>query len=73
MKLKHPWKLIGIGFVLVLMGFVLPFLMIIDVIKTSLLLSLLSHGASVTGLLLGLLGTAMITKIHEDKKRHDTF
>jgi hypothetical protein len=55
--------LIGIGFVLVLLGFVLPVLMVIDIIKTSLLLSLLSHGASVSGLILGLVGTIMARNI----------
>jgi hypothetical protein len=66
MKPQNPWTLIGIGFVLVLLGFVLPVLMVIDVIKTSLLLSLLSHGASVSGLILGLMGTIMARKIGGD-------
>ncbi len=63
MKPQNPWKLIGIGFVLVVLGFVLPVLMVIEVIQTSLLLSLLSHGASVSGLILGLVGTMMVRKI----------
>jgi hypothetical protein len=63
MKPQNPWTLIGIGFVLVLLGFVLPVLMIIDIIKTTLLLSLLSHGASVSGLILGLVGTIMARNI----------
>jgi hypothetical protein len=63
MKPQNPWTLIGIGFVLVLLGFVLPVLMVIDIIKTSLLLSLLSHGASVSGLILGLVGTIMARNI----------
>jgi hypothetical protein len=66
MKPQNPWKLIGIGFVLVLLGFVLPVLMVIDVIQTSLLLSLLSHGASVSGLILGLVGTIMARNIGGD-------
>ena len=63
MKPQNPWTLIGIGFVLVLLGFILPVLMVIDIIKTSLLLSLLSHGASVSGLILGLVGTIMARNI----------
>lgn len=66
MKPQNPWKLIGIGFVLVLLGFVLPVLMVIGVIQTSLLLSLLSHGASVSGLILGLVGTIMARNIGGD-------
>lgn len=66
MKPQNPWTLIGLGFVLVLLGFVMPVLMVIDVIQTSLLLSLLSHGASVSGLILGLVGTMMVRKIGKD-------
>jgi len=58
----HPWKIIAIGFVLVLFGFLAPFLMVIKVIEASLLLSFLSHGASVSGLLLGIIGAAMYSR-----------
>lgn len=59
----HPWKIIAIGFVLVLFGFLAPFLMVIKVVKASLLLSFLSHGASVSGLLLGIIGAAMYSRL----------
>jgi len=58
-----PWKIIGIGFVLVLLGFVLPFLMMVRLIPSTLLLNLLAYGASVTGLFLGLIGAAMYVRI----------
>jgi len=64
--------MIGIGFVLVLLGFVMPLLMVIDVIPTNLVLSLLSHAASVTGLILGLLGTIMAREIGNDHE-HDQY
>ena len=70
MKPQSPWKLIGIGFVLVVLGFVLPLLMIIDVIPTSLLLSLVSHGASVSGLILGIAGTIMARQISNDRNQN---
>ena len=54
----RPLRLILIGFVLVLLGAVLPFLMVIRVVETSFLLSFLSYGASVGGLFLGLIGAA---------------
>jgi len=63
MRGMQPWKLIVIGFVLVLMGFVLPFLMVVRVLESSLFLSFLSYGASVGGLLLGLIGAAMYVRI----------
>ena len=59
-----PGKTIAIGFVLVLLGFVLPFLMVLQIIPSSLIVSFLSYGASVAGLLLGLIGAAMYVRIH---------
>ncbi len=54
----HPRNIILIGFVLVLFGFVMPFLMVMRIIQPNLLLSFLSHGASVVGLFLGMIGAA---------------
>jgi hypothetical protein len=59
----HPKKIIAIGFVLVLFGFLAPFLMVIKVIETSYALSFLSHAASVSGLLLGIIGAAMYSRL----------
>lgn len=59
----HPWKIIAIGFILVLFGFLAPFLMVIKVVEASFLLSFLSHGASVSGLLLGIIGAAMYSRL----------
>jgi hypothetical protein len=50
--------IIALGIVLVLFGFFAPFLMVIRVIEPSYALSFVSHGASVGGLLLGLLGVS---------------
>jgi hypothetical protein len=54
-----PLQIILVGFVLVLSGFVLPFLMVIQIIPASFVLSFLSHAASVSGLFLGIIGAAM--------------
>lgn len=54
-----PVRLILIGFILVLFGFVGPLLMIIGIVETSFAFSFLSHAASVSGLFLGVVGTAM--------------
>jgi len=61
----RPVRLILIGFCLVLFGFVGPLLMVIGVVETSFAFSLLSHAASVSGLLLGLIGTAMYAGIRK--------
>jgi hypothetical protein len=57
-----PRTLIILGFFLVLSGFVIPFLMVLRIIQPNLILSFLSYGASVTGLLLGLVGIAWYTR-----------
>ena len=53
-----PGRMIAIGFVLVLFGFVAPFLMAARFIEPSFWLSFLSHAASVGGLFLGMIGSA---------------
>ena len=54
--IANPKRLILIGFILLLIGAVLPFLMILNVVETSFLLSFISHGAQISGLFLGTLG-----------------
>jgi hypothetical protein len=61
--MMHPKKIIAIGFVLVLFGFLAPLLMVLKVIKPTFALSFLSHGASVAGLILGIIGAAMYTRL----------
>jgi hypothetical protein len=56
-RLSPPW-IILLGFVLVMLGFAGPFLMIIGVLEHSLWLNFLSYGASVSGLILGFIGGA---------------
>ena len=64
MRGMQPWKLILIGFVLVLFGAVAPFLMVIQVVESSFILNFLSYGASMVGLFLGLIGAALYVRIH---------
>jgi hypothetical protein len=63
-----PLQLIVLGFVLVLLGFVIPFLMMIRVIEPSFLVGFLSYGASVVGLFLGLIGAAWYTRTKRPKE-----
>jgi hypothetical protein len=55
----HPRTIILVGFVLVLFGFLAPFLMVIKVIQASFVLGFVSYGASVAGLFLGTAGAAL--------------
>jgi uncharacterized membrane protein len=59
MTVMESWKLIAVGFPLVLFGFVGPFLMVLGILPLSYALSFLSFGASVVGLFLGLIGSAL--------------
>jgi len=58
--------MIVIGFVLVLFGFVAPFLMMMRVIEPGFALSFLSHAASVAGLFLGMIGAATYIRARRD-------
>jgi hypothetical protein len=54
----YPKRLILIGFFLALLGFVLPFLMTLHILKTTFFLSFVSWGSTTGGLFLGLIGAA---------------
>ncbi len=66
MRFSQPSMLILMGFFLVLIGFLLPFLMVLGVFQASFWLSFLSHAASISGLFLGTIGAAMIA-VHRRK------
>jgi hypothetical protein len=51
------WLLIALSFVLILAGFLLPFLMVLGVLETDFTLSFSAYFCSLTGLVLGLYGT----------------
>ncbi len=53
-----PERILLPGFLLVLSGFVIPLLMVMQIIPSGFLLGLLSFAASVSGLFLGLIGAA---------------
>jgi hypothetical protein len=53
-----PLQLILIGFLLSLMGVVLPFLMVMRILESTFFLNFFSYGASVSGLFLGIIGAA---------------
>ncbi|MGD2027777.1 MAG: hypothetical protein PVI99_08175 [Anaerolineales bacterium] len=63
--LQNPKRLIIIGFFLVLVGAVVPWLMILGFLKSTLFLNFLTYGASVSGLILGIIGAAMLGSIRK--------
>lgn len=60
-------RLIVIGFFMVLIGAVLPFLIVIRVIESTYLLNFIAFAASTIGIFLGVIGTAM----HVGEKRRE--
>lgn len=58
-----PNRLLWIGFGLVLAGAILPFLMVLQTLPSSLGLCFVSFAASVVGLFLGLIGAATLVKL----------
>ena len=59
MSTEHPRVLMAIGFAMVLVGAVAPLLMVIGVVPTSFALCFLSYGASVAGMMIGLIASAL--------------
>jgi membrane associated rhomboid family serine protease len=61
-----PRTMIIVGFFLVLLGFVLPFLMMLQVVTTTFFLALVSYVASLGGLVLGIIGVAFYMRESRD-------
>lgn len=60
--LNSPRFLIGLGLFLMILGMILPFLMLIKVLQSTFFLNFFAWGASVAGLMLGMMGVAMYTR-----------
>ncbi len=58
----QPWNLILIGFLLSVLGVVLPFLMVIQIVPSTFFLNFFSFIASVSGLILGIIGAALYVR-----------
>jgi hypothetical protein len=63
---SRPWMIILIGFVLVVTGVVLPFLMVMHILESTFFLNFFSYIASTAGLILGVVGAALHVRL---KKR----
>ena len=65
----NSWLLIAISFVLVLAGFLVPFLMVLGVFESSFTFSFSAYFSSLIGLLLALYGISRLVSLRrrEDK------
>ncbi len=59
-----PLRLILVGLFLVVLGAVLPWLMVLQLIPASFILSMISYLASTFGLVMGLIGAAMYARLY---------
>jgi membrane protein implicated in regulation of membrane protease activity len=54
-----PVQMMLIGFVLLVIGFVLPFVMVLQIIESTLFLGFVAYLTSFLGLIIGLIGVVM--------------
>ncbi len=57
-----PWQIILLGFVLITLGMVIPFLIILKIIESTLFLNFLAFTASMAGMMIGFIGMVLIIK-----------
>ncbi len=62
--MMEPRNFLLIGFVLMLLGFILPFLMLMHTIPSTFLLNFVAYAASFVGLVLGFIGIAFYVQRH---------
>ena len=66
-----PRAIIALGFVLVLLGAVLPFLIVMQVLKSTIFLNFFAFAASFAGLMLGVIGAAFYVRESKNKDKKD--
>ncbi|MBI1294403.1 hypothetical protein GC175_05535 [bacterium] len=59
-------QLMLLGFIMLLVGFALPFLMMIQLLEPTFLLILLAYLSSVGGLVVGIIGSALYIRERQD-------
>ena len=59
--MNSPRFLLSLGLILMLLGIILPFLMVIQVLESTFFLNFFAWGASVAGLSFGTIGFAMLS------------
>ena len=63
-----PFQLVLLGFVLLVIGFILPFLMVLQLLESTLLWNFVAYLASFFGLIIGLIGIVTHTRLHQKDK-----
>lgn len=63
-----PKQMIFIAVGLLVLGVVLPFLMVMEVLESNIFLNFFAYACQVSGLVLGMIGAFSIVKINRDKR-----
>lgn len=64
-----PMQFLVSGFLMVLYGMVMPFLMVMHIVEATFFLSITSYAATFTGLLFGIIGIATYTRERRNRDR----
>lgn len=64
-----PKRLIWIAFGLLLAGVILAFLMVMNILESTLFLNFLSFLLSLAGFILGMIGTSLYVAVHRKKDK----
>ncbi len=67
MKVLTPGRILVIGFVLVLAGVVLPFLMVMEIIESTIFMNFFAYTLSLIGIIIGGFGASMFVKFNRRK------
>jgi len=68
MRNWSPWKTIFLGFMLSLLGVILPLLMVLRLVTSTFFLNFLAVAFSVSGIIMGFIGMTIMVKIHRDNR-----
>lgn len=72
MNPRFAYQLIAVAVVMLLLGFILPFLMVIMVLPSTFLLNFFSFAISVTGLFTGIIGLSMMVSNYRRHRNEET-
>jgi membrane protein implicated in regulation of membrane protease activity len=66
----QPWKMIVVGGLMMLVSMVLPWLMVLQILRSTFFLNFLAYGLSVAGLLIGFMGMVSLVRIRRTVQKY---
>jgi hypothetical protein len=61
--LAHPWKLLLLAFILLLLCLLLPLFLVLRVLPSTFFLNFFAYAASFSGMILGLIGAVLYGRV----------